>query len=112
MCILHFLRLIKNAKYNFEIYPEMISQGEKGRCKEEFESRNFNSSDLNRILKGVFPIWVPVSHSLSRIWTIATAGIVAKLVYYRVRMMGKLKDGVNPLILAIQSGARSRSSRW
>ena len=47
MCILHFLRLIKNAKYNFEIYPEMISQGEKGRCKEEFESRNFNSSDSN-----------------------------------------------------------------
>ena len=64
-----------------------------------------------QILKGVFPIWVPVSQSLSRIWTIATGGIVAKLVYYRVRMMGKLKDGVNPLILAIQSGARSRSNR-
>ena len=33
------------------------------------------------------------------------AEIVAKLVYYRARMTGKLKGELNPLILAIQSGS-------
>lgn len=38
---------MKKAKHNCEIYPEMIPQGEKACCKQEFEYSNLNSVHSN-----------------------------------------------------------------
>ena len=45
--LLYFPCIIKNTKHDFEIYPEMISLGEKVSCKWEFECWNLNGYHSN-----------------------------------------------------------------
>ena len=45
--LLYFPCIIKNTKHDFEIYPEMISLGEKVSCKWEFECWNLNGCHSN-----------------------------------------------------------------